>query len=154
LRLALVVAAALPALGCYSTWDIPTREVAKMDGYRAPAPAKVVLARDGDEVEVDRETALHFHMRGPVPEYIVWFDSIDVRGTPATPDKPWWVSGVLRGSGVTAGLDMNQVTSLMARRYSPGKTAALVVGVVLGVAAVVGITIGVAAASLRGGLAL
>src|SRR5580704_13644141 len=70
LRLALVVAAALPALGCYSTWDIPTREVAKMDGYRAPAPAKVVLARDGDEVEVDRETALHFHMRGPVPEYI------------------------------------------------------------------------------------
>lgn len=137
LQLALVAATALPALGCYSTWDIGLREVDKLNGYRAPGPPAIVVATDGDKVKVDEGTTLQFRPRTPSPDLFVRFEAIDVHGNPTAGDGRWWVSGVLRGDGRTIGIDLNQVAFLTARRFSPGMTTGLVVGVVVGVAAAV-----------------
>jgi hypothetical protein len=134
-RLPLTLVAALSACcgGCYSTWDIAPRNV--MSLHVDPETAeKMVIASDGAAVVVDRDTELLFHARGPmVPELDVKFESLAVVGAPGARDGKWWVSGVLRGDGRGIRVDMNEVTSLMAKRYSPGKTTALVVGVVLAV---------------------
>jgi len=146
----LVAAAALPAVGCYATWDIGPSNINTLHVDKPPA-AKVLDSK-GRAVTVDRDTELIFHAVGPVAQDLdVKFESLAVYGGPWTANHEWWVSGVLRGDGRGIRIDMNQVESLTAKRFSPGKTAWLVVGLVVGACAVaataVGVIVGVALSS-------
>ena len=137
-RLLLLAAAALPALGCYTTWDIGPRNINTLHVEKPPAEKMVLVNSKGDTVELDRDTELVFGALVPTVEALdVKFDSLEVHGGPGAPDGQWWVSGILRGDGRGIRIDMNQVASLTAKRYSPGKTAGLVTGVILGGLAVV-----------------
>jgi hypothetical protein len=130
--LLLLAVAALPTLGCYTTWDIGPRNINTVHVDKPPATKVVVVVGEGETVDVDRDTELVFGALVPTVETLdVKFESLEVHGSPGEPEG-WWVSGVLRGDGRGIRIDMNQVASLKATRYSHGKTALLVTGVVLG----------------------
>ncbi len=141
LALPLLAAAALGSAGCYTTWDIAPKNVATLH-VDPKRQEKVIVASNGDDVVVDRDTELRFRSLGPrVPDLDVKFDALDVYGAPTDPNRQWWMDGVLRGDGRGIRVDMNEVASLTAKRFSPGKTTALIVGVVAGAAAVVGLSL-------------
>ena len=124
----LLILSMLPAStsGCYWTWDVAPRELAKLDGYRPPSVVPLADVR-GETFTFDKTTKLRLEepeaatVRGP-------FTSIDVRGpilTGTTTDHPPW------------GIDLGKVTSLEARKFSPEKTVALGLGLAATVGAVV-----------------
>ncbi len=50
-QLALLMAAlGVSCAGCYTTWDIPTREMAKLDGYRSPEVRVIQDENGGGEL--------------------------------------------------------------------------------------------------------
>jgi hypothetical protein len=140
LRSSAVLAALLfmPCIGCYSTWDIAPRELIKLDGYRAPAAATIVDKR-GHQVEVDPKTELLFITVNKIPVVEARFTSIDVREAP----KEWWLSGVLHGDGTAIRVDLNQIGRVKATRFSPGKTAVVVVVPVVATGIFIGLVVGV-----------
>jgi hypothetical protein len=139
-RLLLLAVAALPALGCYTTWDIGPRNINTLHAENPPAAKAVVIDAAGESVQMDRDTELVFGALVPTVEALdVKFESLEVHGSPGEPEG-WWVSGVLRGDGRGIRIDMSQVASLKAKRYSQGKTALLVTGVIVGAIAVVAAT--------------
>jgi hypothetical protein len=79
------------------------------------------------------------------------FDSIDIHIAPPTafagsPPKAWWLTGILRDDGTAIRVDLNKVVSVTARRFSPGKTAGLIVGCVVGAAVIAGAMVGIISA--------
>jgi hypothetical protein len=139
----LATAVSAPCAGCYTSWDIPVREVNRLDGYRAPA-ARVVLSRDGEEVTFDQDTQLRFQAGSAVRDLRGHFDRIDVH---AAPDE-WWLSGTFQGDGQPIRVDLRKVTEVTAKRYSPGKTAVAVLVPVLAAGVIVGVTFGVLVATI------
>ncbi len=128
-RILLVAATAAPCAGCYTTWDIPVKEVHQLDGYRAPAP-RVILDAEGEKVRVDHETALGFESGLPGTEVEAKLDAIDIHAE----GGEWLLSGLLHGSGQPFRVDLNQITRITAKRFSPGKTALVSILVPLGLA--------------------
>jgi len=148
LALPLLAAAALSTVGCYTTWDIAPRNVGSLHVDQESGD-KVIIANNGDFVVVDRNTELVFRSSAPRASMLdVKFESVGVVGGPAEPRKEWWLGGVLRGDGRGIRVDMNQVTSLAAKRYSPGKTTALVVGAVAAACVVAGVAGGIIASQI------
>ncbi len=144
--LALLAAISLSTTGCYTTWDIAPRNVSSL--HTDPELGKVMIANNGDFVPMDRDTEMRFTTTGG-PDLDVKFESLDVAGGPASPRKEWWAGGVLRGDGRGMRVDMREVTAVVAKRYSPGKTAALVAGLVAGATALVTISVVAVVASIN-----
>jgi hypothetical protein len=145
----LAAALFLSSAGCYTTWDIPVKEINKLDGYRAPV-ARVILDTEGDEVQVDHKTDLQFWALPPgqgVPPAPLQekFNAIAVHVGP----NQWWLTGILHDDGTAIRVDMSQVGKVVARRYSHGKTAGLAVGIAAGaIALTVALALGIAIASI------
>jgi hypothetical protein len=119
LRCAALVAALMPCAGCFTTWDVPMKDVHYLDGYRAPVQQVATVTADGDEVVLDPGTQLHFQSGAEGPKLVAKFDAIDVHVSPGQ----WWIDGILHGDGQPVRVDLRHVTKISARRYSPGKTA-------------------------------
>jgi hypothetical protein len=141
-RLLLTVLLTTPCAGCYSTWDIPIKEVNRLDGYRAPLERRIT-DNYGNEVPVDGDTELRFHAKAnvevpEVPDLQGHFTAIDVHKGP----EAWLLDGVLRGGGQPVRVDLREVVSVQAKRYSPGTTAAVILVPTLTVALAMGITMG------------
>jgi hypothetical protein len=123
--------------GCYSTWDISRDALRDLDGYRSPGKRGVVSTQ-GESVEFDQKSKLVLlnlrtgtsHTTGP-------FAEIKVNGPMFTGqhiDDP---------QGIPFEIDLRRISGLgvQVKRYSPGKTAGLVIGLGVGLpAAVLGIT--------------
>jgi hypothetical protein len=129
---AMLVAAS--STGCYTTWDIPHHELETLNGYHVPKPA-VVLDKEDALVELDADTQLWLQLH---------HDSEWIKTEAAAAYAEGPVLTVLRqGKEGPLRVDLSEVTSARLRRYSPGKTTALVFGVVLGAAAAVAATYGI-----------
>ena len=57
--LLLAVLLTTPCVGCYFTWEVPVKEVSRLDGFRAPAERRIT-DKYGNDVSVDAETELRF----------------------------------------------------------------------------------------------
>jgi hypothetical protein len=134
---------AAPSAGCYTTWDIPVKELNHLDGYRASQP-RVVTHQDGDDVIVDDDTQLRFRTGPSGPRLQAKFDAIDIHEGSAE----WWLSGILHGDGQPLRVDLGKVTQVAVKRYSPGKTAITVLVPVITVAIVAGVGLGILFASI------
>jgi hypothetical protein len=142
---ALFLALTTPCAGCYSTWEIGPRGLPQLNGYRAPERREIV-ADNSDVFVLDQDTELGVY-EGYELKVERRFTSIDLavradggplflRGTvvPTSKDAPpgtsWWDAD---GKAVAGPLpvEVRIATSARAKRYSPSKTAALVIPLAL-----------------------
>ncbi len=141
-RLLLAVLLTTPCAGCFFTWEVPVKEVTRLDGFRAPGERELT-DKYGNKFSVDEETELRFHPQPnpeypPVPDLKGRFTAIDVHEGP----EAWLFQGVLRGKGEPVRIDLRQVVSVEAKRYSRGGTAAAILVPTLAVGLAMGITMG------------
>lgn len=121
LSLATLIAAANTA-ACYSTWDITPRTLLKLNGFRAGETVNLPT-RQGEYVEFDDETTVHLEGIDGV-QTDAQFDAI----------KTHWP--VLVGStipdGVKLNVELQRMSKVQIRKFSPGQTALLTTGAILG----------------------
>jgi hypothetical protein len=152
---ALLALAALGASGCYASWDIGPKELSRLAGYSAPAKVELV-STTGKPFAYGPEHSLVFHEGEPVVRQALCvvpdragrvpcvvqeggvrqaqFDDIRIDGDV--------LQGVERRNGQRYALDLRNVKRVEAKRFSPGGTAGLVVGVTLGVLTVATVVTG------------
>jgi hypothetical protein len=114
-RFPLLAVLSLSAPGCYSTWKIAAAEFQKLDGYRG-GTARVLVATDGDQVQIDRKTEVRFDEGNSGK-----LQSIDIQRSSSEDNGAWWLNGVLTDAR-SIRIDMERVGWVTATRYSPGKT--------------------------------
>ncbi|MGZ3453800.1 MAG: hypothetical protein ACXVEF_29615 [Polyangiales bacterium] len=112
-------------VGCYAHWDVPHRELPKLDGYKAPASVQLKDTR-GKEVAFDDDTEIMVY--DGKRERSVTLSSATVSGGAVYGVVAWPGEGVLQ-------LPLRPDGVVRLKRYSWGRT--LVFSVVIPAGAVV-----------------
>lgn len=117
--------------GCYSTWDIQPSSLKNLDGFlavqpfvmpNAPADVRYLKTVDGDAVEFTRSTSLRFHGTDDI-EAAFQFKSARIEGN--------LLVGDVYESPEPVQIDLMQIDSVRAKKFSPVKTIALTTGMVV-----------------------
>jgi len=137
--------AVLACTSCYSTWDIAPTELQRLDGYRAPAAVRLRdRAGSDDQVRFDKDTVLRFSGEHHEPE--------QYRFAAIGPVYPQALVGVEARAGRPVTVDLTDVTTVTASRFSTGKTVALTVVVsTVATSAAIAITLAAVSKGLGGG---
>ena len=121
-RIFLIVLVAFVSVGCYSTWDVGPKALAPLNSYNE-GTAVLLKDTDGSEFTFDRNTSLRFtSSAGPSNE--TKFALTQINGSMLT--------GTARPDGHAFAIDLRQVFSVRARKFSYFKTG-LAIGVPIAV---------------------
>jgi hypothetical protein len=123
------LAIALMAFGCYSTYQVPRDEFAKIQSSEDPSPRVVVQSDDGEGVEVDQDTGIFVRSTGG-------------RRYPVTPFNFKVTPSQLVASDRDTLLMLDEIESYEVDHISVGWTAALVT---VGAAAAAGLIVAIIA---------
>jgi len=136
-RVLIAASLAMGTTGCYTAWDIAPQSVQNLNGFHE-GERRPLADTSGGAVSFDKSTELRFI--DPSGVRAAKFSSIVVDGPSLT--------GVVRPTHEPIAVDLRQVATIQARKFSPGKTAlAIVIPAVVVTVALTVLVIVVAAAS-------
>lgn len=128
--------------GCFNTYEVSPVELAKLDGLSPCSAGHLsVQTTAGQTIPVTTDSRLTLHTQVAEP-VVSKFESIKVSGSTFTGLQFPVANAMLPRRPPTQGsvvLDLNTVTRAQVRNYSPGKTAALTVGIIVPLSVAAGI---------------
>lgn len=124
-----VVAIGFMVLGCYSTYQVPREEFAKLQTSDSPTPLEVLQSDEGEGVEVDRDTGIYVR-------------SVGGRRYQVTPYNFKMTQSQLVASDRDTLLRLNEIDTYEVDHLSVGWTATLVA---VGAAAAAGLIVAIIA---------
>ena len=125
-KCALLLAAVLVNVGCYSRWDLAPRSLVPLNDY-SESHAVVLTDTGGGKVKFDSDTALHFTETAHTSREEK-FLSIQTNGSTFT--------GTAQPDGHTFAIDLAQVVGIQAKKFSFFKTS-IAIGIPVIVAATI-----------------
>jgi hypothetical protein len=106
---------------CFSTTQVAPMELYRLNGYQGREMSLTSI--DGDQVSFDKKSELKIQATDG--------QQMNAKYTSISVDNSGLMTGVMRGSGAPVNIDINQVAAVSVVNYSHGRTAGLVVPLVL-----------------------